>query len=171
LIKEYSYLFNLKFIINRCGVISGPWQFGKQEQGLFSFWVKKHILKKNLKYIGYGGYGNQVRDVLHIDDFNNLILKQIKNLNIINNVVLNVGGGSKNKISLLNLTKACEKLTNNICKKTKKRKTSNYDIPYYVTDNKKVTNFYNWTPKKSVNTLLEDLYIWMMNNKKLINRF
>ena len=97
LIKEYSYLYNLKFLINRCGVISGPWQFGKQEQGLFSFWIKKHILKEKIKYIGYGGYGNQVRDVLHIDDFNELILKQIHKFNKINNITLNVGGDQKIK--------------------------------------------------------------------------
>ena len=33
LIKEYSYLFKVKYIIDRLGVISGPWQFGKQDQG------------------------------------------------------------------------------------------------------------------------------------------
>ena len=35
-------------------------------------------MKKDLKYIGYGGYGNQLRDVLHIDDLCSLILKQVK---------------------------------------------------------------------------------------------
>jgi CDP-paratose 2-epimerase len=34
LIKEFSYLYKIKYIINRCGVISGPWQFGKIDQGL-----------------------------------------------------------------------------------------------------------------------------------------
>ena len=29
LIKEYSYAFGTKYLINRFGVISGPWQFGK----------------------------------------------------------------------------------------------------------------------------------------------
>ena len=171
LIKEYSYLFKLKYIINRCGVVSGPWQLGKQEQGLFSFWVKKHILRQPIKFIGYGGHGNQIRDVLHIDDLNDLIFKQIKKIKKINNFVLNVGGGPKNSISLLELTKACEKITKNKCKKTKQVKTSNYDIPYYVTDNKKVTRIYDWKPKKSINTLLKDLYDWMVNNKKLINKF
>ena len=33
LIKEMFYKTNLKFIINRFGVIAGPWQFGKQDQG------------------------------------------------------------------------------------------------------------------------------------------
>ena len=33
-----------------------------------------------MKYIGFGGNGFQLRDVLHINDLCELILKQIKNL-------------------------------------------------------------------------------------------
>ena len=66
LIEEFSCAFGLKYIINRCGVISGPMQFGKQDQGFVSLWVWRHILNKNLNYIGYGGHGNQVRDVFRI---------------------------------------------------------------------------------------------------------
>jgi len=171
LIKEYSYLFKLRYIINRCGVISGPWQFGKQEQGLFSYWVKKHILKETVKFIGYGGHGNQIRDVLHIEDLNYLLLKQIKNISKLNNFTVNVGGGKKNSISLLNLTKICEKITKNVCKKIKIKKTSNYDIPYYVTNNHKVTSLYNWKPKKNIENIIKDLNDWMINNKNLINKF
>ena len=56
LIEEFSYAFKLKYIINRCGVISGPLQFGKQDQGFVSLWIWKHLEKKKLNYIGYGGY-------------------------------------------------------------------------------------------------------------------
>ena len=47
LIKEYSYAFGTKYLINRFGVISGPWQFGKVEQGFLSLWIWKHLTKKN----------------------------------------------------------------------------------------------------------------------------
>ena len=46
LIEEFSYAFGLKYIINRCGVISGPLQFGKQDQGFVSLWVWGHLNKK-----------------------------------------------------------------------------------------------------------------------------
>ena len=77
-IEEFSYAFGIKYLINRCGVISGPLQFGKQDQGFVSLWIWKHINKKNLTYIGYGGLGNQIRDVLHINDLCRLIDIQIK---------------------------------------------------------------------------------------------
>ena len=35
---------------------------------------------KKLKYIGFGGFGNQVRDVLHIKDLCEIVEIQIKNL-------------------------------------------------------------------------------------------
>ena len=75
-------LFGIKYIINRCGVISGPLQFGKQDQGFVSLWIWKFLNKKNLKYIGYGGFGHQVRDVLHINDLCRLIFIKLKNLEI-----------------------------------------------------------------------------------------
>ena len=135
LIEEFSYAFGLKYIINRCGVISGPLQFGKQDQGFISLWVWKHLNKNKMKYIGYGGYGHQVRDVLHIDDLNKLIYLQINKFNKIYNKLFTVGGSKKSYTSLIQLTKICENLTNNKIKFSKISKTSIYDIPYYITDN------------------------------------
>ena len=104
--------------------------------------MKNHIIRSRIKYIGYGGYGNQVRDVLHIDDLCELILIQIKKLSKINNITVNVGGGTKSKISLKDLTNVCKKITKNSCKVSSVRKTSNYDIPYYVSNITKVKRLY-----------------------------
>ena len=150
LILELFFETNLKYIINRFGVIAGPWQFGKQDQGFIPLWVAKHFLKKKLSYIGFGGYGHQVRDILHINDVCEIIKLQIKNLNKINNDIFNIGGGFKNKISLKDLTNKCQKLTKNKIKFNKKPKTSIFDIPYYVSDNKKVSKTYKWKPSYNI---------------------
>ena len=112
-IEEFSYAFGIKYIINRCGVISGPLQFGKQDQGFISSWIWKHENNLKLNYIGYGGYGNQIRDVLHIDDLCDLVLLQIQKIRKINNKLLNVGGGKKNSINLIQLTKLSKDITRN----------------------------------------------------------
>ena len=78
LIKEFSFLYKIKYIINRFGVISGPWQFGKQDQGFVSLWIWRHLNKKKLNYIGFGGKGSQIRDVIHVSDVCKLITLQIK---------------------------------------------------------------------------------------------
>jgi len=171
LIREFSFLYKIKYIINRLGVISGPWQFGKQDQGFVSLWVWKHLNRKKLSYIGFGGKGLQIRDVIHIADVCKLITKQIKKINKINNLTLNVGGGSKNVISLKNLTKICQKITSNRIRIFSKKTTSEYDIPYYVTNNFKVKKIYNWHPKKNILDIVKDVYKWMVLNKKILKKY
>ena len=165
MIEEFAYAFNIKYIINRCGVISGPRQFGRQEQGFVSLWVWHHLIKKKLSYIGYGGTGHQVRDILHVDDLLELLKKQIKQFKKINNKLFCVGGSYKNKISLKELTILCKKITNNKVNFTKIKKTSIYDIPYFITDISKVSKFYNWKPKKNIFNIVKDTYHWLLDNK------
>ena len=73
LIAEYADAYGLRTLINRCGVLTGPWQMGKVDQGVFALWMANHYFEKPLKYIGYGGTGKQVRDFLHVADLLDLI--------------------------------------------------------------------------------------------------
>ena len=167
LIKEIFFETNQKYIINRFGVIAGPWQFGKQDQGFVSLWLAKHLFNMKLSYIGFGGHGNQVRDIIHIEDVCKIILIQIKKINKINNKTFNIGGGLKNSISLKNLTTKCQILTNNKIKIKRITKTSIFDIPYFVTNNAKVKKTYKWHPAKEIDTLLVDILKWLKQNKNL----
>jgi len=171
LIREFSYLYKIKYIINRFGVISGPWQFGKQDQGFVSLWIWKHLVKKKLSYIGFGGKGSQIRDVIHIMDVCKLISLQIKKISTIHNCTMNVGGGKENSVSLKNLTKICQKITLNKIKIYSKKFTSEYDIPYYITDNSKVKKIYKWKIQKNFLSIVQDIYSWMIENKKLLKKY
>ena len=171
LIKEFSYMYDIKYIINRFGVISGPWQFGKVDQGFASLWVERHLNKKKLSYIGYGGYGNQIRDLIHIDDVCEIILKQLKKFKSIYNDSFDIGGGLKNSISLKQLTNKCQYITNNKIKITQDKKTSKFDIPYFVSDNKKIHKVYKWYPKKNIDKILTDIFNWLNKNKKMLRGY
>tara|TARA_B100000963_G_scaffold316592_1_gene296505 strand:- start:1983 stop:3005 length:1023 start_codon:yes stop_codon:yes gene_type:complete len=171
LIEEFSYAFGLKFIVNRCGVISGPLQFGKQDQGFVSLWIWGHLNKNKMKYIGYGGLGNQVRDVLHIYDLCDLIFLQIKKFKKINNKMFTVGGSKKSYVSLVQLTKICEKITKNKIKFNKVKKTSIYDIPYFITNNNLVSKSYGWKPKRNILKVVMDTFLWLKNNKSIIKKY
>ena len=167
LIEEYSFSNNIKYIINRFGVVSGPWQFGKQDQGFISLWLWRFINKKKLNYIGFGGLGNQVRDIIHVEDVCELILEQINKINKINNKIFNVGGGLNNSISLKELTIKSRKITKNDIHIGKITKTSNYDIPYYVTNNRKIYSFYKWRVKRDLETIINDTFKILIKYKKL----
>ena len=171
LIKEYSYIFNIKYIINRSGIITGPLQFGKVEQGLISLWLWRHLKNIKLDYIGYEGRGSQIRDILYVDDFSSLIKKQILTFSKINNQLFCIGGGKKNSLSLKQLTKKCQGITNNYPHIGSVPKTSKYDIPFFISSNKKIKKFYNWSPKTNINDILKKNLMWLKRDYKKIKKF
>ncbi len=111
LIEEYRAAYSLPALVNRCGVVAGPWQFGKVDQGVVAHWVKAHLFGSKLSYIGYGGTGKQVRDVLHVADLCELMEQQVRDFDAWEGWVGNVAGGCKNSVSLLELTSLCQEAT------------------------------------------------------------
>jgi len=165
LIQEYIKIYKIKGVINRCGIITGPWQMGKVNQGVVALWVSRHYFQKPLKYIGYGGSGKQVRDFVHIDDLLELVKIQINNLGKYNSKVYNVGGGLKNSFSLVELTKACEEATGNKIHITQVKKEGRNDIKIYLSDCTKIKKETNWTPKIGLRETVSDIASWIKENE------
>jgi CDP-paratose 2-epimerase len=161
MLEEYRDAFSIPIVINRCGVLAGPWQFGKADQGIAAFWTASHYLEKPLKYIGFGGSGKQVRDMLHINDFIRLILMQVEKPATFANDVYNVGGGNSSSASLLELTDVCQAVTGKSIEITPEPKMRYADIPVYISDNRKITSFCGWKPEKNINELIEDIHQWI----------
>src|SRR5881275_2136553 len=113
LVTEYAAVAGLPTAVNRCGVIAGPWQMGKVDQGVFTYWLLAHLTGRPLKYIGYGGTGKQVRDLLHVDDLVDLIERQLSDPGGWNGRMVNVGGGREVSLSLAETTAMCRELTGN----------------------------------------------------------
>jgi len=166
LLNEYIAMYGLKGVINRCGVIAGPWQFGKVDQGIFTFWMLKHYFKKPLSYIGFGGRGKQVRDLLHVDDLFDLIDLQINSMDRVNRQTYNVGGGKKISLSLLETTKLCQAITNNKIDIGLEEETRPADLAIYISDNRKVNKDLGWKPKRNAKKILEDICKWIGNNEQ-----
>ncbi|MEM9328359.1 MAG: NAD-dependent epimerase/dehydratase family protein [Bacteroidota bacterium] len=167
-IEEYKQLAGLETIINRCGVICGPRQMGKVDQGVVVLWVAKHFWRKNLAYIGFGGEGKQVRDILHIEDLFELLDLQIHEFDIFNGGVFNVGGGYENSISLLEMTAICQEITGNKIKIDSIAETRSADIPIYITDNTKIHSACKWRPTKDVRTTFQEIHDWLRANEDFL---
>ncbi len=167
-IREYAEIYGFKSVINRFGVIAGQWQFGKVDQGVFTLWMLAHFFKRELKYIGFGGKGKQVRDLLHVDDVCKLIDWEISNINKINNKVFNAGGGEEISLSLLETTRLCEEITGNKIKITSDINTRPGDLKIYITDNKKITENTCWKPEKKPEQILTDIFKWIKENEKFL---
>jgi CDP-paratose 2-epimerase len=164
LIQEYVEMYNLKAVINRCGVICGPWQFGKIDQGVIVLWIAKHFWKQELSCFGFGGEGKQVRDILHIKDLFRLIDYEAQNIDQVNGEIFNVGGGREISVSLKELTALCREYTGNTIPINKVSKNRPADVRIYLTDNTKVTKMTGWVPTTSVRHIIEEITEWIKNN-------
>jgi len=168
LIEEYAHLYGIRTVINRCGVIAGPWQMGKVDQGFVALWVARHLLGGDLAYIGYGGTGKQVRDILHIDDLAALIEIQLGDIEKFMGKVFNVGGGQKGSVSLAELTRICQRLTGRSITIGSIPQTRSTDIPFYVTDSGRIRELAMWAPRKAPEEIVEDFCTWIRRNEPMV---
>ena len=165
LIQEYNEFYGLKTVINRCGVITGPWQMGKVDQGVMVLWIAKHYFEQQLAYIGYGGTGKQTRDMLHIDDLYRLIDWELHNLDTVNGEILNAGGGNESSASLQELTQICQEITGKTIPIRQVTENRAADIRLYITDNTNVTNRTGWKPQLGIREIVTDIHAWLDANR------
>jgi CDP-paratose 2-epimerase len=169
LIAEYADAYGLRTLVNRCGVLTGPWQMGKVDQGVFALWIAFHYFQKPLKYIGYGGTGKQVRDFLHVADLLDLIDIQIRSLETFKGQTFNVGGGVNNTLSLYETTQLCQEITGQQIPITPVPETRIGDVPIFITDSRKVITATGWQPKRNAKTTLTEIYEWIHECKDVVS--
>lgn len=165
IIQEYVAMYQMGAVIDRCGVITGPWQMGKVDQGFVTLWAARHYFGGNLSYIGFGGQGLQVRDILHIDDLYRLCALQLEQIASYKGAVFNVGGGYDVSVSLKELTGLCQIQSSRTLDISRQPDTHPADIPYYITDNTHVTAQTGWSPRFSVEEILKDIFSWLQKNE------
>src|SRR5690606_5257839 len=131
------------------GVIAGPRQMGKTDQGVVTLWMARHFWKKDLTYIGYGGLGKQVRDILHIDDLVRLVDVQLHSIDPFNSHVFNAGGGLQCSSSVLEMTRICEEISGNKISGKSIPENRLADLRIYISDNTLIGNTIGWKPEKT----------------------
>jgi CDP-paratose 2-epimerase len=165
IMQEYLEIYGLRGVINRCGVITGPWQMGKVEQGFIVLWVARHIFGEPLSYIGYGGKGKQVRDILHIDDLYRLLQIQMNHLSELSGQVFNVGGGREISVSLRELTTLCEEATGKRIPIHSVPDTRPGDVRIYISDCRKVREQTGWMPSIPPKDMIGEIVEWIHHHR------
>jgi len=164
-INEYVDSYGMRAITNRCGVITGPWQMGKVDQGIFVLWVAKHYFKQSLSYIGYGGDGKQVRDFIHIDDLFDAIWLQLNNFDEYNGQTWNIGGGKANSVSLQELTALCEEITGNTIDIAHVAENRPADLRFFITDSSRFLKKSGLSWNKDARQTVQDIHDWIKANE------
>jgi len=153
---EYAESFDLPVYVLRCGVLAGAGQFGKIDQGVFSFWIHSWCRKRALSYIGFNGTGCQVRDCLHARDLVPLVTQQITAPHSDAPRVLNVGGGLTHSASLRQLSAWCAERfgPHSVAEETRDRP---FDVPWLVLDSSRAAQIWGWNPQTPLETIWTEI--------------
>jgi CDP-paratose 2-epimerase len=168
---EYGAAFGLPVWIDRCGVIAGAGQFGRIDQGIFSFWIYQWLLGKPLSYIGFGGRGQQVRDFIAPSDLAALMEKQLRAPTASVPRLVNVGGGVARSMSLAELSAFCREEIGAAPDPRGATETRRYDIPWFVTDTTLARSVWDWEPRESREETLTGIVRWARANQDALGAF
>jgi CDP-paratose 2-epimerase len=168
LVEEYRAGFGVRAVVDRCGVIAGPWQMGRVDQGVFTYWMLAHRLGRPLRYLGFDGSGRQVRDLLHVDDLVDLIDDQLARPNDWDGAVVNVGGGRACSLSLRETTDLCRELTGSEVPIEPAGTERPGDVPVYISDCTRLFARSAWRPRRSARDILADIADWTAEHEARI---
>ena len=168
LIEEYRAAFGVQAVVDRCGVIAGPWQMGKVDQGVFTHWMLAHHFGNPLTYIGFEGKGKQVRDLLHVEDLVDLVERQLLDPDAWDGRTVNVGGGRECSLSLLETTEICRELTGREVPIEPVAETRAGDVPVYISDCARLFRLDEWRPRRGAEQVLADIHAWIASDEERI---
>ncbi len=160
-VQDYAYTYGMRTAVFRMSCIYGTRQFGFEDQGWVAHFVISTLLGRPLTIYGDG---KQVRDVLYVEDlvraFDAFIASKLSS------AVFNIGGGSNNTVSLLELLDLLEELTG-------KRSRVSFqdwrpsDQKVYISDLEKITRQLGWHPRVSFRQGLSRLIAWVKEQAEL----
>jgi CDP-paratose 2-epimerase len=154
---EYGETFGFPVFINRCGVLAGAGQFGRADQGIFSYWINCWLRRRPLRYLGFGGHGHQVRDCLHPRDLGPLLEKQFKAPRLAAaDRLANFAGGAASAMSLRQLSDWCAKRFGPL-EVVQDGTPRPFDIPWIVLDPAKAARLWDWRPLTPTAEILEEI--------------
>lgn len=162
-VRDYGRIYHLPTVVFRMSCIAGPRQFGTEDQG----WVA-HFVYSALSGSPITVYGNgyQVRDILHVHDL-------IRAMHAVRNhphrecgEVYNLGGGIDQSISVIELLRKIEQITNDPLH-IDFSEVRPGDQPLYIADTSKLELHTGWQPRCSLDDTLEDIRrFWIANRKR-----
>jgi len=154
---DYAHGFGLPAVVFRMSCIYGPHQLGTEDQG----WVAHFLLRarQGLPITIYGD-GQQVRDVLHVDDLVDAFVRAWRQIDAVRGGVFNIGGGPRNTLSLLELIDAIAQLSG----RRPELRFEDWragDQRYYVSDTAAYTAATGWRPLVAPRAGIEALHAWL----------
>jgi CDP-paratose 2-epimerase len=154
---DYARTYRIPALVFRMSCIYGPHQYGNEDQG----WVAHFVIRSLTgKPITIYGDGMQVRDILFIEDLVDAFLLAQQHMKKLAGSAFNIGGGSANSISLLELLDLLTELHGgDLSVRFEDWRAA--DQRYYVADTSKFSGLTGWQPRVGVHEGVRRLYEWI----------
>ena len=152
-VRDYHRIYDLKTVVFRQSCIYGNRQFGLLNQGWIS-WIVYNLLSENP--ITIYGDGNQVRDILHVDDLVR-VCDSVTSKETSYGSVYNIGGGLDKCLSLNGLIDFLSIKD----AKIQYDDARSGDQKIYISDIRKAKKELDWTPIVSVEEGLGKFISWI----------
>jgi CDP-paratose 2-epimerase len=159
-VRDYVRSYGLRTLIFRMSCIYGPHQFGNEDQGWIAHFIIQALKKKPI--ILYGN-GKQVRDALYVDDVIRAFRTGHRNIDRLAGSVFNIGGGSANAVSLLQLIDLIQELMG-IELVVRFAENREGDQRYFVSDISQFSQRTGWQPQTNLKDGVKRLYLWLLEN-------
>lgn len=166
---DYARIFGLKTVVFRHSSMYGGRQFATYDQGWVGWFCQKAVEAKRgiLKTpFTISGTGKQVRDVLHAEDMKRLYFSAIESINTARGQAFNVGGGSENSLSLLELFGILEE-TAEVKLTYTKLPTRGSDQRVFIADIEKANRLLGWFPKVNCSEGVKKMVTWVTSNTSI----
>jgi CDP-paratose 2-epimerase len=163
-VRDYARIYDLPTVVFRMSCIAGPRQFGNEDQG----WVA-HFLYSTLadRPITIYGDGYQVRDVLHVYDLVDAMMRVRAAVDRCHGQIFNLGGGTKRAVSVVEMLEAIQRHTGKPPRRTYCEVRPG-DQPLYISDTSKLERLTGWRARRSVaDTLAAIQQFWFEHHEKI----
>ncbi len=160
-VLDWSRSYGIPAVVMRMSCIYGPRQFGTEDQG----WVAHFLIRAltGLSLTVYGD-GNQVRDLLFIDDLVDAMTTVSRQAELLAGRALNIGGGPVNAVSLNQVIDLIQELCGHR-PAVRRSPWRSGDQRYYVTDHSTLTDLLGWRPRVNVHEGLALLRDWLLEHR------
>ncbi|HVH63691.1 MAG TPA: NAD-dependent epimerase/dehydratase family protein [Candidatus Dormibacteraeota bacterium] len=152
-VRDFAQSFDMNSVVLRLSTIYGTHQYGAEEEG----WVAKfvHCILKDRPF-SVEGDGTDAHDLLDVRDFNAVCSDVIDGIDRARGEIYDIGGGSENKRTVLEVIDLIAKITNRKPNFT----LADHEHQSYVSDLSKAEHDLDWKPRIAFDQGLHDLIAW-----------
>ncbi len=160
--QDFARIYGIKTVVFRHSSMYGGRQFATYDQGWVGWFCQKALEQKRgvKEPFTISGNGKQVRDLLHADDMVSLYYSAANHIEDVTGQCFNIGGGTENSLSLLELFMLLEHAMH-IDLKIVEIPWRQSDQKVFSADISKIQRCLGWIPKVDKETGIQRMIEWV----------